>query len=222
MVDYEMRESLPGIFTVKVEDDYQRAMLFLRSQEHYESAFPEFRGHHFDVFTYMERYRKWKGVDYFSYPDDRSGFNVPGHLVENCIKHVLDARNGLFPTPYDYIMDGILSSVKGKIHLNKRYYLIGVDSFESSTMDHEIAHGLFYVNDDYKKKAFELVDNLPKRIRNGMSNVLLDMGYCEDVLIDEIQAYMSTGIISRMSKFKGIESEAKPFVDHFKNFNKTQ
>ena len=111
MVDYEMRESLPGIFTVKVEDDYQRAMLFLRSQEHYESAFPEFRGHHFDVFTYMERYRKWKGVDYFSYPDDWSGFNVPGHLVENCIKHVLDARNGLFPTPYDYTMDGILSSV---------------------------------------------------------------------------------------------------------------
>jgi hypothetical protein len=119
-------------------------------------------------------------------------------------------------------MDGILSSVKDKIHLNKRYYLIGVDSFESSTMDHEIAHGLFYVNDDYKKKAFELVDNLPKRIMNGMSNVLLDMGYCEDVLIDEIQAYMSTGIISRMTKFKGIEEEAQPFIENFKNFSKIQ
>ena len=24
-------------------------------------------------------------------------------------------------------------------------------------MDHEIAHGLFYVNDDYKKKAFDII-----------------------------------------------------------------
>jgi len=99
MVDYEIKEMLPKIFALKIKDGYQRAMLFMRSQEHYESAFPEIRGNHFDIFSFMETYRKWKGTDYFSYPDDWAGFNVPGDIVEACTKHVLDARNGLFPTP---------------------------------------------------------------------------------------------------------------------------
>ena len=93
MVDYEIKEIIPSVYAVKVEDGYQRAMLFLRSQEHYESAFPEIKGHHFDIFSFMEIYRKWKGLEYFSYPDDWTGFNVPCHVVESCTNYVLDARN---------------------------------------------------------------------------------------------------------------------------------
>ena len=59
MVDYEIKEMLPKIFALKIEDGYQRAMLFMRSQEHYESAFPEIKGKHFDPFFFMETYRKW-------------------------------------------------------------------------------------------------------------------------------------------------------------------
>ena len=80
LVDYELKEILPQIFALKIEDGYQRAMLFLRSQEYYESAFPQIRGHHFDIFEFMEIYRGWKGLDYFSYPEDWGGFNVPGVL----------------------------------------------------------------------------------------------------------------------------------------------
>ena len=218
MVDYEIKEIIPRVYAVKVEDGYQRAMLFLRSQEHYESAFPEIKGHHFDIFSFMEIYRKWKGLEYFSYPDDWTGFNVPSHVVESCTNYVLDARNGLFPTPYDYIMSDIINSVKGGLKKEKKYYLIGVDKFDGRTMQHELAHGLYYVNDSYKKSADVLVSNMPSRIVEELSNIILEMGYCEEVIVDEIQAYMSTGLIPVMSKIRGIKKETKSFSDHFKKY----
>jgi hypothetical protein len=218
MVDYEIKEILPRIFALKIEDGYQRAMLFMRSQEHYESAFSEIRGKHFDIFSFMEIYRKWKGLEHFSYPDDWGGFNVPGDIVESCTKHVLDARNGLFPTPYDYIMDSIISSIKSKLGANTKYYLIGVDNFESKTMEHELAHGLYYVSDRYKISTYELVLGLPKKVFEGMESILLDMGYCDEVIWDEVQAYLSTGLTSSMTKIKGIKKEAKAFSDNFKKY----
>jgi hypothetical protein len=218
MVNYEIKSIIPGVYAVKVEDGYQRAMLFLRSQEHYESAFPEIKGHHFDIFSFMETYRKWKGIEYFSYPDDWTGFNVPSHIVESCTSHVLDARNGLFPTPYDYIMADIISSVKAGLKGKNKYYLIGVDSFESRTMQHELAHGLYYVNESYKKSMYDLILNLPRKIVEEMGKILLEMGYCEEVVRDEIQAYMSTGLIPVMSKIRGIKKETKAFSDNFKKY----
>lgn len=218
MVDYELKEILPNIFVLKIEDGYQRAMLFMRSQEHYESAFPEIKGKHFDIFFFMEKYREWKGVEYFSYPEDWAGFNVPGNIIESCTKHVLDARNGLFPTPYDYIMDSVISSIKRKIGSETKYYLLGVDNFDGRTMDHELAHGLYHVNDQYKISSYELVLDLPKKIFEGMESILLDMGYCDDVVCDEIQAYMSTGLSTDMSKIRGIKKETKIFTENLKKY----
>ena len=217
IIDYSIKEISPKIFAVRVKDGYQRAMLFLRSQEHYESPFSGIRGKHFDIFEYMEIYRKWKGVEYFSYPDDWTGFNVPGEIVENCVDHVLDARNGLFPTPYDYIMKGITMFVKGGINAKDRYYLIGVDEFEGRTMDHEIAHGLYYVNEEYRDSVSSLILQIPKGVYTKMCEIILDMGYDGSVVDDEIQAYMSTGLISSMSKIKGIKEIEKIFVNHFQS-----
>ena len=61
LVDYELVEISPRIFALIIKDGYQRAMLFLRCQEYYESNFSEIRGKNFDLFEYMEIYRKRKG-----------------------------------------------------------------------------------------------------------------------------------------------------------------
>ena len=218
-IKYEIEQTLPGIFTVKVQDDYQRAMRFLRCQEHYESQFEEIKGSHFDIFEYMERYAKWRGSGSFTYPSDWSGFNVPDYAVETSIKHVLDLRNGIFPTPYDYVMSDIIEHVKSKIKRNSKWYLLGVDSFESRTMMHETAHGLYYVSRKYNGKARIMVQELPTEIFGGMKDLLLKMGYCDGVIADEIQAYMSTGLTSEMAKITGIQKYLKGFEKHFKKYN---
>jgi hypothetical protein len=191
-------------------------MLFLRSQEHYESPFPEIKDNHFDIMKFMDIYRKWRGVEYFSYPNDWSGFNVPGQIVEFCTNHVLDVRNGIFPTEYDYIMDSITKSIRQQIGHQRKYYLIGTDTFESRTMKHELAHGLYYVDEKYRRSVHDLILDLPSKTLVEMESILLKMGYCKDVILDEIQAYMSTGITSSMSKIKGIKKSAKLFEKNLK------
>jgi hypothetical protein len=52
-----------------------------------------------------------------------------------------------------------------------------------------------------------------------MERILLDMGYCDDVVCDEIQAYMSTGLLLPMAEIKGIKKEAKAFSDNFKKYS---
>jgi hypothetical protein len=211
LVNYELKEILPQIFALKIEDGYQRAMLFLRSQEYYESAFPQIRGHHFDIFEFMETYRNWKGLDYFSYPEDWGGFNVPGVLIEECIGHVLDPANGMSATPYDRIMGDIVKDIRGLIGPDAKFYLLGVDSFESRTMNHELAHGLYHVNEEYKAKTEGLVSELPEKITREMEGILLGMGYCQEVITDEIQAYMATGLYGAMDDIRGIKGRIKAF-----------
>ena len=51
-----------------------------------------------------------------------------------------------------------------------------------------------------------------------MESILLDMGYCDDVVCDEIQAYMSTGLSTDMSKIRGIKKETKIFTENLKKY----
>jgi len=218
LVDYELKEILPQIFALKIEDGYQRAMLFLRSQEFYESAFPQIRGKHFDIFEFMEIYKEWKLLDHFSYPADWAGFNVPGAIIEECIGHVLDQANGISATPYDKIMGDIVKGIRSKIGSEAKFYLLGVDAFESRTMNHELAHGLYHVNEEYKTRTSELVSALPSKVFEGMREHLLGMGYCEEVIPDEIQAYMATGLHGKMNLIRGIKSRTKDFSSALKTY----
>jgi hypothetical protein len=218
LVDYELKEILPQIFALKIVDGYQRAMLFLRSQEFYESAFPQIRGKHFDIFEFMEIYKEWKLLDHFSYPADWAGFNVPGAIIEECIGHVLDQANGISATPYDKIMGDIVKGIRSKIGSEAKFYLLGVDAFESRTMDHELAHGLYHVNEEYKTRTSELVSALPSKVFEGMREHLLGMGYCEEVIPDEIQAYMATGLHGKMNLIRGIKGRTKDFSSALKTY----
>ena len=224
LVDYKIKEIYPKIFAIEIKDPYQRAMLFLRFQEYYESAFPEFRNNFFDIFEFMERYRTGeKGssdLGCFSYPKDWCGYNVPGEIVESCLEHVLDIRNGVLPTPYDYIMKEILGKIKRGLNPNERYYLLGVDDLKSSVTDHEICHGLFHVDDKYKKDVSKLLKKVKPEIYNRLKNILLVMGYCKEVIPDEIQAYLSTGVTKSMELTEGIGKEEKRFKTHFSKYKK--
>ena len=218
LVEYELKEILPGIFSAIIKDDYQRAMLFLRCQEYYESAFSEIKGKNFEIFEFMEIYRKPKGNDIFMYPLDWGGFNVPGHIIETCINSVFRHSSGVYVTPYDYIMDSIVNRIKEGIKKNKRWYLIGVDKEDSKTMEHEICHGLYYTNRAYKKKTLEMVRAIPDKISKRMRDILSGMGYCKEVLNDEIQAYLSVEPTKEMSKIRGIKKLQKSFQNHLSEY----
>ena len=118
-------------------------------------------------------------------------------------------------------MSNIITSVREEIEPDSKYYLIGVDKFKGKVMNHEIAHGLYYIDPGYKQECLKLIENLNKSVYKELSSIISKMGYSKDVIDDEIQAYLSTEIYGPMSKIPKIISIAKKFRKNFKKYKKT-
>lgn len=209
------------IYCVKIEDQYLRSMVFLRCQEYYESPSSEFHRKKFKWDRFMSWYKSSESPygkkDIFTYGNDWSGFNLPSDTIEDCLSDIEDKN----------IYDDIMISIVSTIRMNEKnnFYLISVDKINSNDLlDHELAHGFYYTHINYKNKMDNITSKLPIDIRKIISDSIIDLGYNESVLKDEIQAYMSTGIISRMDKklnlyTKEYEVEFKKFKDIYGKSN---
>jgi len=216
----EVKEMRPQIFAVSIKDNYQRTMLFCRYQEFYESPFHEIRGKFFTWEKYMIIYKnKWKNK-LFTYPEDWSGFNIPSNIVEKGLD-VFSKDKG----PYDEIMNNIFCHCDNhSLKINKtrtKWYLIGADSFKSNTMNHEIAHGLYYTSKEYRKNCIDLISEIKPIHYEKLKNRIVKMGYINDkkIIDDEIQAFMSTGLYNGLDT-KELKKYERLFIKNFKIFNK--
>jgi hypothetical protein len=194
-IDYKIEEVRPNVFAVIVKDHYHRAMLFLRVQEFYESPNPEFRGKNFNIWDYIEWYSR-RNNDVFTYPFDWGGFNIPLEVAYNCYDTLTDSY-----TPYDEVMENIIHQIYELNSDGCNGYIIGADSTESDTFEHEICHGLYATNKQYKELVDEVTIAIPFKPYQTFRKNLLKMGYNGIVIDDEIQAYLSTNYdYSKFSK----------------------
>lgn len=207
-------EMYPKIYAVVIKDDKLRARVFMRYQEFYESDSDSFRGKGFKWYDFVKFYKKKTKNDYFSYHEDWAGYNIPCDSIESCIAVIPDLNF------YDLIMFSIVDTIKDKTG-NNDYYLIGIDQStgeDPSLIFHEVAHGLWFVNPGYKKQQFENIQGLSPEIKDSLSKKISGMGYGENVIDDEIQAYLSTGIGDNMTRIKGIKEAQVPFKNTFNKF----
>ncbi len=204
---YSLIEVKPSIFLMKFESAYDLAMHFLRYQEYYESPNEQFRDKAFTIIDFMEWYAKDNGRACFTYPKDWSGYNLP----QNVIREVLD----LGIPDYNKYDDEMQTLYRQIIKTHPKFYLIGACNDDDDTIQHEIAHGLFYTDIQYKKQMTALVKALDQKKRAGIFKHLGNMGYAEHVYVDECQAYLSTGVCWT-GNWKRIQ---KPFIKVFEEFN---
>jgi hypothetical protein len=215
-----VKEVFPKIYCVTVDDDYDRAMLFCRYQEFYESPTKKYRGKYFTWMDYMRYYKDHWKKDTFTYPIDWSGYNIPSTVLEKGVDAFYKE------TEYDEIMNDIffycaIDSQNKNNGKRTYWYLIGASSKDLKTMDHEIAHGLFYTNKEYKSTIQSLLQKIPKTTRNKIDKKLIKMGYVNDrkILDDEVQAFLSTGLYNGL-EIKEIKKYEKDFTKVFKQFKR--
>lgn len=210
----------PRIFGVLIDDDYDRTMLFCRYQEFYETPFKKFRNKFFTWESYMRYYKNNSKSNTFTYPIDWSGFNIPSDIV--C--------KGLYTFkkdwgPYDEIMNHIWISCENyPLKFNKprtKWYLIGASSKDIKTLNHELAHGYYFTNSEYKKITDKLLLSIPIKTRKKIFAKLIKMGYVNDkkILMDEAQAFLSTGLYNGLDT-KEIKKYERDFINNFKKYNK--
>ena len=211
-----VKEVAPRIYCVIVDDNYDRAMLFCRYQEYYESPYKKFRGKKFSWMEYMREYKIFWKKDVFTYPEDWSGYNIPSNILEGGIDAFYKE------TEYDVIMNDVffhcsIDSQNKNDGQRCDWYLIGASSKDLKTMDHEIAHGLYFTNNTYKKIVDVLIKNIKPTHYDKLKKKLIKMGYVNDkkIIDDEIQAFMSTGLYNGLDT-KELKKYEKEFKKNFK------
>jgi hypothetical protein len=208
-------EMYPKIYALVIKDDKLRSRVFLRYQEFYESDSDTFRGQGFKWKDYVDYYKAKTKKDYFSYHEDWSGFNIPCTSLESCIQKIPDLNL------YDMIMFSVVDTIR-KIVGSEDFYLIGIDQStneDPSLIHHEIAHGLYFSNPMYRAKMNKAIEQMEPHIREQLSKKISNMGYGSNVIDDEIQAYLSTGLIEGMPRIKNIKKEVVKFKNIFDKYS---
>jgi hypothetical protein len=207
MKNYKIVEVRDRVFAVIMEDDYARPMTFLRVQEYYESPNPEFRGKNFNIWDFIEWYSR-DHKDAFTYAFDWGGFNIPLPIAWECYegkekgkKQMYDCVRSMpdtWKSKWDETMKDIIWEVQSRMFNKKskrdmNAYIIGAKDTENSTFQHEVAHGLYYTNKEYKELMDEITETIEWQDYLKFEKNLLDMGYTAAVIPDEIQAYLTSG-----------------------------
>lgn len=169
-------EVLPGLFELRMPTQLLLASTLMRVQEHYEG--PRFRGKVFQRDTYQHWYSKQSYADGFSYYQDWSGFNFPDWAAKGFASKQF--------APYTNAEKALLRELPSG---RRKYYVIGTSNEHLDACEHEVAHGLFYLIDDYRREMSALVqDPSLNRFRRFL---LEKKGYHHTVLDDELQAYLT-------------------------------
>jgi hypothetical protein len=189
-----IKEVKDRVFAVVIPDDYERCMTFLRVQEYYESPNPDFRGKHFDIWKYIEWYSRDRGL-MFTYPADWGGFNVPLSVAVDCYRGVAEMP-GEWTSGWDSRMRSIVDRVLQMVPVNRRSlpaYIIGTDEASGQTFKHEVAHGLYHTNLNYRAMVDAITADIKTVYMQSLGENLERMGYTEVVLWDEVHAYFTAG-----------------------------
>lgn len=84
-------------------------------------------------------------------------------------------------------------------------YILGSRIGDMGTMEHEIAHALYYTNTEYKQEMLDLSNSLEEDNRQQVFDFLDMHGYHSDVYYDEMQAFLSTGSPILLDYAKGVK-----------------
>ena len=201
---------MPQIWHLNFSNSYDLALHFFRFQEFYES--PSVKKQKIQLIDLMENYSQKNGDGSFTYTKDWAGFNLPAEKIFELHKKGISDKNR-----YDEMMLGLAKFIRAKEGGSEDFYIIGTsddDEEKEITFNHELAHGLFFIDEKYKDKTTALVEALPKKTKNFLFKKLRECGYDDDVLIDETQAYMSTGLFDSFDT-PAVRKEIEPFVTLF-------
>jgi hypothetical protein len=209
---FQLLKPEKGIYHIVYPNQRDLAHSMMRLQEYYEGASDDVRGHYLSLEEFLHHFTDEDGK--FEYTSIWSGFNVPGHIVEQWWGEVR-AHGEL--TEREKKLKRLLQTNLRRDKPHRWYLIATAGDINSDTVLHEVAHGLFYLNETYRASCTKLIDSIPKSNRKRIGKALIDMGYTEIVVPDEIQAYLGTSDIDYLRDKIDLTDDEVPFVELFKN-----
>lgn len=214
MIPFKFSSLQENIYLLEFENNYDLAMHFLRAQEYYESPEARFRGKLFSLLDYIEWYSKNKGGN-FTYATDWAGFNLPSNIIKE-----LYVSSPTLPDEnrYDIFMKRIAQHMEEQSK-GKDYYLIGVEDGDQESIEHEVAHALWRLKEAYQTEQKKNLSLISEADYDMLSTSLTILGYGDDFVDDELQAYLSTATVDNLCEdIEGVDDMQKPFIKTFEEF----
>jgi hypothetical protein len=190
-----VRTIAENIFHVNCPVKYVLTSTLLRFQEHYESS--KFRNAIFSLEEFKSWFRGTREHGQFSYYDDVGGFNFPSSVLIPFVDRRFD--------PLSAREKALLSLLPNTPH---DFYVVGTygDQFDLTHLRHEIAHGLYYTNQDYRGCVDLVLEGLDVK---PLEALLRQHGYHESVFRDEGHAYLGDDLENLQKMGITIEPYAK-------------
>jgi len=184
------KEIVKDIYQISFSSRKELTRTFLRFEEYFES--PKFRG---KIFS-LNEFKKWytanspegKKTKRFTYYEDWHGFNIPSEILG-------PFYGGRF-NPLSNEEKAVLRLFKNK-RKKKLYIIATYKGASQNTIQHEIAHGLFYTNSEYKREIIKILRKCDQKIKNKIINNYLSKyggGYHPKVWLDEMHTYIMTNL----------------------------
>ena len=202
------KEVADSIYHLQFRDEYLMCSSLLRFQEHYEC--PKFKGKIFTLEQYMDYYANTFGN--FTYFQDIGGFNIPSYALKK-----------FYEGKFDPLTEKEKNILKIFADVTEPFYIIATTK-KSATYEndfiHEMAHGLFYVDDEYKKAVRRI---LRGQDLSSIYHYLKDKYYhrahffdeAQALLLEDAESFSRTG--AKASDFAGVRRQLKKaFNEHFK------
>lgn len=209
----------PQILLFEGCNQKELTLTFFRIQEYYESPLNTLKCKQFSVFDFLYESMDYEGnIDYFSF---WGGFNIPGDILLDW----WNTHSDWTPLEHQLIRD-----IRLNVDMDQPFYVIGALEGDITTIEHEISHALFFIDQEYQKEMSGLnldMATFYSDTWNQMENHLLEMGYCQQVISDEIQAYMIESEESLTEEFNVnysdieiIQKRYRKVFDNYKNKHK--
>lgn len=201
------------------------AKAFIRFQEYYENE--KLRGNINltvkDVEAWWDISKQQQDTD-DSYYEYWQGFNLPGSVIYELISNpsFRKSHDETFSVRFHPEEEQLIKLIKEQPdkEIVAGYY-IGLAKNAEHVYDHEVAHALYATNHNYRSTQINNIARLPKEIFDNIRKDLVSMGYHSSVILDEIQAYLSsyTETLSEIFCTDIYTKYTTPFVETFKAYS---
>ena len=189
MYTLSITEPFNNILIATTKTQYEISATLMRFQEFYESPSTQIRGKYFSREYFEDLYAQKNGN--FTYYQDWSGFNIPGNILYQFWKLFWND----FSVKEARFFDKLYEATTYKKKDLSQIYLIGFQEkyYNSDYYLHELCHALYYLDQEYKTLVHAFIyKQLPKELRYKITKTLKKWGYSDEVIIDEINAYLAT------------------------------
>lgn len=179
-------EKLTGpIIHLSFENQYLMNATMCRVQEFYEAPQLELKGQVFSLEQFLDIQGQSGYLDYFI---KWSGDNVPGNVFVDWVSKFTGK------TPFlekELELINLVKDCSESLFDSGKFYVIGTYGNNDAT-EHELAHSFFYLSEDYKKEILQIINDTRKQFVEELFLLIKNIGYCDDVLPDELNAFVVT------------------------------